>query len=195
MLVSLCLIAAITLSSCTPSEPILPSDTAEKVKEALGYALAPTYLPRGFELERGVGDVSPILTVGAISTAHLLYTKSFPEKVSLALSYPESYGLSDPLMERIGLKIPEDAVSEIRINNELAYLFHGSWSADTLEQVGQAVVPDNPKWEYSHQVSIKFAFAMPNGERTWVRLGTIWPTEEITEKDIVRIAESIVVVE
>jgi hypothetical protein len=35
------------------------------------------------------------------------------------------------MMEQLGLIVPEDAVSDIRINDETAFLFHGSWTDET----------------------------------------------------------------
>ena len=46
----LCIIG-LSFSACSPIEPILNSDIAEKVKDNFGYALAPTWMPEGFEYD------------------------------------------------------------------------------------------------------------------------------------------------
>ena len=197
------LLAGSVLTACTPREPVISPDFAEEIKEALGYALAPTYLPEGFELTKDEDRVAPILIKGETGHVNLMYTKYYPSRgATLVLSYPETYGKSNPAMERLGLIVPEDAISEIRINGEAAFLFHGYWTLETLRRIIRLTTPLNPEWDYENgHISVRFAFSIPSGEMIWVWLGTLWlgdeiaPGDEITEKEIIRIAESVVVVD
>ena len=197
------LLAGSVLTACTPREPVISPDFAEEIKEALGYALAPTYLPEGFELTKDGDRVDPILIWGETGHFNLMYTKYSPSQgATLVLSYPETYGESNPVMERLGVTVPEDAISEIRINGETAFLFHGNWTLETLVRISQLITPLNPEWDYeSNHISIRFAFSIPGGEMIWVWLGTLWPGDEVTtgdevtEQDIIRIVESVVVVD
>ena len=127
----------------------------------------------------------------------LLYTEYSPgQGPTLALTYPGTYGKSSPIMEQLGVIAPEDAISEILMNGETVFLFHGSWTEETLERIAHLTMPINPEWDYeSNHISIKFTFSIPNGERIWIRLGTVFPNDEVTEKDIIRIARSVVVVD
>ena len=197
LLICLWLSIAVGLSACAPREPVLSPDIAQEIKEALGYALAPTYLPKGFEPTKAVEGASPVLTVGETVSVHLMYTEYSPgQGPTLALTYPRTYGISSPMMEQLGLIVPEDAVSDIHINGETAFLFHGSWTEETLDRIARLIMPPNPEWDYeSSRISVTFAFAIPNGERIWVKLGTVFPNDEVTEKAIVRIAKSVVLVD
>jgi len=197
LLIFLCLSVTVGLSACKPCAPVISPDFAQEIKEALGYALAPTYLPKGFESTTAVEGMSPVLTTGETVFVGLSYTEYSPSQGStLILIYPLTNENPDSMMKLHGLTVPEDAVSEIRINGEPAFLFYGNWTEETLEQISQAIMPINPEWEYeSSHISIKFTFSMPNGEKVWVSLRTVFPNDEVAEKDIIRIAESVALVD
>lgn len=193
------LATTLVLSACAPSEPVISADAAQEIRDALGYALAPTYLPDGFEPAKAISGVKHIWTVGDTKTATLLYAQYASNQQSpsnLSLSYPGSYGKSSPLMERLGMVHPEDAVTETSINGETAYLFHGRWTAETLDRLTRLDMSQDAEWEYDNgHVTIRFEFVVPNGERIWVLLGPVFPADEVTEKDIIRVAESVVIVD
>ena len=197
LLICLWLSVAVGLTACVPREPVLSPDIAQEIKEALGYAQAHTYLPKGFKPTKAVEGASPFLITGETVLVSLLYTEYSPgQGPTLALTYPQTYGKSSLWMEQHGMTVPEDAVSETRINGETAFLFHGSWTEETLEQLNRAIIPINPEWDYeSSHISVRFTFYIPNGEKVWVKLGTVFPNDEVTEKDIVRIAKSVVLVD
>ncbi len=196
-LVVLLVTVALVLGGCTPA-PILSDDAARQIKDALGYVLAPTWLPKGFAPAKAIDGASYVMSVGpkmaGVPYSQETSDRQFPS--SLHLSYPESYGKSSPLAERLGLNVPEDAVSETSINGETAYLFHGRWTEETLERLTRLDMSVAPEWGYDNgHVSLRFTFVIPTGERIWVILATVFPTDQVTEHDIVRIAESIVVVD
>ena len=194
--VALCFffVCATFLAACA-GEPILEPGHAEKIKEVLGYALAPTYLPKGFKYDPGIDNCDPVSIIGDTSTVTQMYTKAVLGKQSvwIGMMYPSIAGKSNFTMETLGLEVPEDAISEMDINGITAYLFHGNWSNDTINQIARAEVPDNPKWDYNNIISIRFAIDVPDYGRVWVSLRTVMPTDEVNDKDLVRIARSVVV--
>ena len=195
----LLLATLLALSACTPSEPLIFADAAEGIRGALGYALAPTYLPKGLEpAELSGGGTYGVNVREQTKTAYLLYTLSDQRSATtLILTYPEeSYEKYSYTMERFGMVHPEDAVTEISINGETAHLFHGRWTRDTLDRLSRLDTSQDPEWGYDNgHVTIRFEFLIPDGGRIWVSLATVFPTDQVTEQDIVKIAESVVVVE
>lgn len=90
---------------------------------------------------------------------------------------------------------PKDAISEININNATGYLFHGGWSEDTLERIQGLELPINPEWDYEGNISIQFVVDTVEYGKVWVLLRTVSPTDEISEKELIKIAKSVAVVE
>ena len=201
--VSAILAALLVLAACAPSEPMISEDASRQIGNALGYALAPAYLPAGFEPGRTSGGTMYMLTKtpmeGSTWHATLLYEEYSPDrqsKTTLFLTYPENYAKSSRMMDELGMDHPEDAVSEITINGETAYLFHGRWTRETMDRLARLDTSQDPEWDYDNGGhSIRFQHVIPNGDRIWVSLATVFPTDQITEEDIVKIAESIVTVE
>ncbi len=192
----LLLIFIVPLLACAFSEPVLPSEAAEKIKEKLGYALAPTYLPEGFEYAPGVENPRSDLNSTARETYQVYYkVVSLEEAAILAIIYPFDVPESASIEEKFGLEVPEDAVKEIDINGIPAHLQHGSWSNDTLKRIARLELPINPEWDYDGAISIRFAINVPDKGRIWVCISTVFPTDEVTDRDLIRIARSVVVVE
>ena len=197
VLVCLSLVFVISLVACTSGEPALPAEAIKKIEARLGYTLAPTYLPDGFEfVPLGDSSLNVIETI-PLSSSKYVYQKrvSKDDTAEIFMSYPSYEGKYSSFEERIGLEVPVDAISEININGVTAYLFHGNWSMDTLGRIARVEVPINPEWDYEGNSSIRFAIDVPDNERVWVVVTTIIPTDEVSEKDLVRIARSVVVIE
>jgi len=117
--------------------------------------------------------------------------------------YPLSFspsGGDNFLFERLGLdwQRPDDAVSEVKVNGETAYLVRGSWSAETL---GKLINPDpellaeyTPEWDYDMYLTLYFDFELSPDEVVEVRILALTlsqPVDWITEKELVKIAESL----
>ena len=65
-----------------------------------------------------------------------------------------------------------------------------------MDRLARLDTSQDPEWDYDNgDHSIRFQHVIPNGDRIWVSLATVFPTDQITEQDIVKIAESIVTVE
>ena len=197
ILFCLCLVFMISFAACAPNEPILPSQAIERIRMTHGYVLAPTYLPKGFEFVPLNDSSLQIIETTPLSSRMYIYQKrvSKDDTAEIVMSYPSYVGKYSSLEERLGLEAPEDAISEIDINGITAYMFRGSWSVNTLRQIAQGELPDSPKWDYDGNISIRFAIDVPDNERVWVTVGTVSPTDEVNDKDLIRIAKSVVVIE
>ncbi len=176
--------------------PVQPPNL-DNVTGVLGYSLAPTLMPKDFEFERY--DVSEI---GIDSIASISYGRLHDSSYQVILiMYPLSFTSSpidNPLVESLLLnwQRPDDAVLEVRVNGEKAYIVHGSWSADSLRKW---VNPDpeflatyTPEWDYDMYLSLYCDYTLPSGETVGVMIRAMFhPSEGITEKEMVKIAESI----
>ena len=195
--VCLSLVFMISLAACASGEPALPAEAIEKIKARLGYALAPAYLPEGFEFVPLSDSSLNIIETIPLSSSKYVYQKriSKDDTAEIFMSYPSYAGKYSSLEEKLKLEAPADAISEININGVTAYLFQGSWSIDTIGRIARAEVPINPEWDYEGNSSVRFAIDVPDNERVWVVVTTIIPTDEVSEKDLIRIARSVVVIE
>ena len=189
----------ISLSGCLGKEPIIPDDIAEKIKTNLGYALAPTWLPE--EYEYAGPFLNTITADRAFSGETMLqsYGKNASGGIedSLVMSYP--YPTLDTIpsafLEITGLIPPEDAITKIEINRNTAYLYQGSWSDETRQRVAKLEEPIDPEWDYERSMSIRFTIDVPDEGSIWVSISTIFSVEDITQKDLVKIARSVIAIE
>jgi hypothetical protein len=195
--VCLCPVFIIFFAACSSGEPALPPEAIERIRMTQGYVLAPTYLPKGFEFVPLSDSPLHITETTPFSSGMYVYQKHVSKDATaeIVMSYPSYTGKYSSLEERLGLEAPADGISEIDINGLTAYLFHGNWSTDTLRQIARAELPINPEWDYDGTISIRFAIDVPDNDRVWVDLRTVLPTDEVTDKDLVSIARSVVVVE
>lgn len=189
-------VCIVFLCACT-SEPMLPSEVIENVTLMNGYILAPTYLPKGFEYIPVSDSVIPIIETDNSTIIKLAFRKTDLEKgtAEIFMMFPYYEGKYSPFEERLGLIVPEEAVSEIIINRTTAYLFQGNWSDDTLHRLVQAEVLLNPEWDYNSNISIRFAVDVPDYGQIWVLLTTIIPTDIVGGDDLIKIARSVVVIQ
>ena len=190
-------VLTILISGCSEREPILPDDVAEKIKENLGYALAPTWLPEGYEYAGPFPN--SIMANRAFSSKPMLqgYGKNASAGIgdSLIMSYPTEDTIPSAFQEMIGLIPPEDAITETEIDGNAAYFYQGNWSEETLKRVAKLEEPIDPDWDYERNISIRFTIDVPDEGNIWVSISTIFYVEDITQKDLVKIAESIIVIE
>jgi hypothetical protein len=183
-------------AGCSP-QPILPDDVALELHKSLGYALAPTYLPRGFEYDMGMDEARYVL--GNPPFAHLVYSsyQHGMKNRSLGMSYPVNFSLEEnSVAERLGLEIPEETLTEVRVQGKTAYLVRGTWSAETMHRFFQLIEPIDAEWDYRSRLSVYFSIDLPTGESTPVMLyAELFPSGWITEEELLRIAESVRIVE
>ena len=196
LVLALLVIPLLLVGACgTSLVPVAPPELDEVI-EALGYGLAPTQLPEGFEFVRYdvIGEGKPLASVA--------YNR-FKDYAShsILIMYPQSFSLSGEdnfLFESLGLdwQRPDDAVSEVKVNGETAYLVRGSWSADTLEQLmkpdPELLAEYTPGWDYDMYLSLRFDFELSPDEIVEVMIWAMfYPSEWITGREMVKIAESI----
>ncbi len=194
------LIVPLLLSgACGTSLVPVPLPELDEVIEALGYGLAPTRLPEGFEfhpyevLEYGKPDEVMALDK---PPAQIVYRKL---NHHIFIVYPRrmpSSGGDNFLFERLGLDLqrPEDAVSDVKVNGEAAHLVRGEWSADTLNRIMKLedFDPSDAEWDYDIYLTLYFDFELSPDERIGVMIQALfYPAEWITEKEMVKIAESL----
>lgn len=197
IIVPVLLVILLLGSACgTSLIPVQPPNL-DNVTGVLGYSLAPTLMPKDFEFERY--DVSEI---GIDSIATISYVRLHDTSYQgILIMYPWSFPLSIsdmPFFENLLLnwQRPDDAVLEVRVNGEKAYIVHGSWSADSLRKL---VNPDpeflaayTPEWDYDMYLSLYCDYTLPSGEIVNVMIRAMFhPSEGITEKEMIKIAESL----
>ena len=189
-------IIIVSLAGCSGSQPMLPDDVAEEIEQNLGYALAPTWLPEGFDYSGpSIHDIAFDQTYGDPEIVQG-YSKivSLEETAQLVLSYPAP-DVNPPSLESAFAELvpPDDAVSEIEINGAAASLVTGTWSKETLQRIQKVELPLDPEWDYNGGYSLRFSIDVPGQNRVPVSLFTVFAAAGITGDDLVRIARSVVV--
>ncbi len=202
IIVSVLLVILLLSSACSTSLVEVPLPELDGVTEVLGYSLAPTHMPEDFEFNRYDVTEFGIDSIATISYGRLHpewdYDSSYQE---ILIMYPLSFSSSpidNQLVESLLLKWqrPDDAVLEVRVNGEKAYIVHGSWSAESLLNW---VNPDpeflatyTPEWGYDMYLSLYCDYKLPSGETVGVTIRAIFhPSEGITTTELVKTAESI----
>jgi hypothetical protein len=205
---ALTLLVVITVLSSSCGIPLVevPLPELDSVTEALGYSLAPTHMPEGFEFDQyevfnlEPGTIQPddqvVMPLGE-PYAMVVYREL---NHHVFIQYPQSFSPSvsnDFLLERLGIewRRPDDSVSEVKINGKTAYLVRGSWSAETLAKL-QRLDPDlpeyTPKWDYEMYLSLFFDFELSTNETIGVMIwAMLYPEDWITAKEMVAIADSL----
>ena len=202
LIIGLILVMLLAAVSCAPSPtPVptpppapapAPAPDLDGVQEALGYSLAPDYMPEGFEFH-----LYQVMEVGG-PVADVVYRKS---NHHIFVRYPQRHpwgAVSSLLQERLGLdwQRPEDATSIVKVNGKPATVIRGMWSADTLQQLAK---PDPellrdfiPEWDYDFAMSLYLEYELFDDNSIVVKLETIFdPAEWITTEEMVKIAESL----
>ncbi len=184
------------VGACGPSLVAVPLPELDGVIAALGYGLAPTHLPEGFEFVRYdvFGEGKPLTSV--------VYQR-FKDYANhnILILYPQSFspsGGDNFLFESLGLdwQRPDDAVSEVKVNGETAYLVRGSWSEETIAELGrlnpETLAEFTPGWDYDMYLSLRFDFELSPDEVVGVMIrAMLYPSDWITAKKMVKIAESL----
>jgi hypothetical protein len=194
----ICCFISLFLSACSGSEPMIPADVAEKIQENLGYALAPTWMPEGFDysgpyihnivFDQSYGDTEIVQGYSKII--------SLNETAQLVLSYPATE-VNPPALGSVFEELvpPEEAVSEVEINGGTASLVTGTWSRETLLRIQRIETPLDPEWDYEGGYSIRFTINVPEQGGIAVRIFTVSPTDAISADDLVKIARSVAAVD
>ena len=112
----LCLFFVVSVASCAAAEPVLSAEAIEEIQGRLGYALAPTWMPDGFEYIPVAN--SPIVAERSTGWVYLSFSKivSMEETADLVMVYPADFGESNSIEQELGQEVPEDAVSAMETN-------------------------------------------------------------------------------
>jgi hypothetical protein len=202
---TLLIVVIVLSSSCGTPLVEVPLPELDGVTEALGYSLAPTRMPEGFEFDQydvlNLGSDTIKLDDQIVMPLGEPYAMVVYRELNhhVFTQYPQSFSPSvsdDFLLERLGIewRRPDDAVSEVKVNGKTAYLVRGSWSAESLAKL-QRLDPDlpeyTPKWDYEMYLSLFFDFELSTSETVGVMIwAMLYPEDWITAKEMVAIAES-----
>lgn len=204
LIISMLLVMACTTPSASPLN-------LDGVEEALGYSLAPSYLPEDFEFLRYDVLLDEMYTIKpgdqVATPLERLYAsvdyRRFKNNAyhHIFIMYPQSFspsGEDNFLPERFGpdWQRPEDTISEVKVNGETAYLVRGSWSGETLWALATSdpkiLETISPDWDYDIYLSLYFDFELSQDETISVMIQAVfYPADWITAKELVKIAESI----
>ena len=115
----------------------------DEIKERLGYALLPEYVPNGLRLS--AANVSGL-------RGHLIFDG--PEG-RLYVSYPVSFSEEGFLVEGDpnSARRPDDAVTEVELEGGMGHLVRGKWS-DATVAMGPFMDPALAQWEYHGVLSL-----------------------------------------
>ena len=195
----------ILMTGCQ-AEPIISEEEIASIKADLGYVIAPTWLPDGFEsmddYESLNRNLNGYIQVGYFGTLTYDYYSS---TVIIFLQYPAdtpvTLGGTNPLFEVLNLdwQAPEDAIETVEVDGKEAYFIRGSWSAEVLKAFNR-IEEDKlrnmtPEWDYDFRKTVYFEFELSNGEIVDVLLAAMHDAEQISQEEMIKIVESCVQVE
>jgi len=199
------LLAALLLLStaCAPVMVAVDTPNLDGITEFLGYSLAPTQLPEGYEFDKynlqGVDEL--VASLMEELSAILVYEKHENNATNeFIIHYPADFPSSesdDLVLEKLGLEWqrPDDAVLEVEVNGKTAHFFQGNWS---LESFSHLINPDTeflatytPEWDYDMYPMLFFDFELSSGETVGVTISdSIHTGERVTPEELIKIAES-----
>jgi hypothetical protein len=197
------LVAVLLLSAaCSPTLVEVTPPNLDEVARELGYSLAPSLAPEGFEFENYqiLGDESDMLFEPFVSLHYKIF-KDYSYH-GIMIKYPYNYPPADGydnLLERLGIagwQRPDDAVCKVKVNGESAHLVKGMWSSGSISHISK---PDpeflatyTPVWDYDFCMSLYFNFELHQGETIGVMIMAMMSDSEdwITTGELVGMAES-----
>ena len=198
----LCVIVLLT-GSCSVNMVAADTPNLDSITEVLGYSLAPAQLPEGYELEQyGVDGISEPADPSYPMPSAMLHYGKYKDYAThrFVIQYPPNLPPSisdDFLLETLGIEWqrPDDAVSEVEVNGQPAYLTQGGWSSESLHHL---IKPDpeflatyTPEWDYDWYSSLSFDFELSSGETVGVIIRALFTSDEwITPDEMIKIAES-----
>lgn len=149
------------------------------VVEQLGYAFMPTLLPPGFNL-KGVSS--------SHNTINQIYQNA---EQSIIVAYPVEFSLQEtPAMQLIGIQRPRDAINELRLGEQTAYIMAGGWSDATI-LAGPGISPNEAEWDYEKSLALFFSCRTDDEDVAIAIQALPSPAEWISEGELVGIAQSL----
>ena len=193
-------IAVATAPAATPTPPIaaiptgqenihcaplgdtedIPPDIQEVVEEQ-GYAFLPSELPEGFAF------------AGVSATEDDVRQIYQSDGRNIIIAYPIEFS-PDTRTDPLGWERPQDAVGNLQIGNQTAYLMIGGWS-DASIIAGPALQPDKAEWDYDKSLALFFTCRLDGGSNVGMAIQVSQASSEpinwIDTGDIVSIAQSL----
>ena len=177
-------VAPIDDSAVVCGEAAEAAPSLANVVERLGYALMPTLLPDGFAFA-GVSASG-----NAITQIYQQGGSAGNPPRNLILAYPVEFspdGASGPL----GWERPEDAVSELSLGDQTAYIMSGGWS-DASIIAGPGLSPDKAEWDYNKSLALFFVCRADDGDEISLAIQALpGPVDWISDREIVDIAHAL----
>lgn len=165
---------------CAPADA--PAQGIAKVVEQLGYSVVPTFLPQGFTLAGVSGEGG--------SFFRQIYQQTGATNRNIIIAYPVEFspdGAPDPL----GWQRPDDALEELRLGDETAYVMRGGWSRASVI-AGPGLDPDDAEWDYNMSLALFFSCATSGGDSIALAIQALpGPVDWISVGEIVDIAHSL----
>jgi hypothetical protein len=191
-------IIPLLVAACSHALVSVQTPDLDEVVDVLGYSLAPTIMPTGFEFDRyevfdSGSEIIPTISYKRIQNA---------EHQQIIFTYPvnlTSYTNSVYTLENLVLdwQAPDDVSVKVEVNEKEAYLVYGGWSVNSMRHL---INPDPdflathvPEWNYDAYYNIFFDHELPSGEIVSMMIrAESNPSGWITIEELVAIAESIV---
>ena len=165
---------------CAPADA--PMQGVANVVAALGYALAPTFLPPGFTFAGVLGTGN--------SSISQVYHRTGATTRSIILAYPIEFS-PDGRPDSLGWQRPDDALDELQLGDQTAYVMRGGWS-DASRLAGPGLDPKDAEWDYDQSLALFFSCATDDGDRIALAIQALpGPVDWISVGEIVDIAHSL----
>ena len=158
------------------------SDTAgaefDDVIDQLGFAFKPSMLPDGFEF----ADLSR--NQNSDSFRQIYQNAGY----YLIITYPEEFS-PDAAPNALEWVRPDDAVSDLRLGDQTAYIMTGGWS-DASIIIGPGT--KNPIWDYTRSLALFFTCRTDDGRDVDIAIRALpGPIDWISAREIVDVAQSL----
>ena len=175
-----------------------PPISLDDVRERLGYVLVPDYLPEGYRFSWATMNASGATAVwNADLAADTTVLQTYLDSTSrqfLFVEYPVSFSPGGNWVERLGLRCPDAALSEVKVKDERGYLLQGNWSDAT-----QAMWPPSPEfdpalaeWDYDLSLSLFAEIQICEDRKVGVWIEVSFRQSEWTPGDeLIKVAESL----
>ena len=170
----------ITLEGGAQVSILVEEVSLNEIKERLGYALLPEYVPNGLKLSSAnvSGSRGHLIFDGPAGRLNVSYPVPFSEEGFLVEGDPNS------------ARRPDDAVTEVELGGWMGYLVRGKWS-DATVAMGPFMEPGLAQWEYQGALSLYWSMRIQESNVGVVIQAQGSSLDWIEQEDMVQIAGSL----
>ena len=170
----------ITLEGGAQASILVEEVSLDEIKERLGYALLPEYVPSGLKLRAAnvTGSRGHLIFDGPEGRLNVSYAVPFPEEGFLVEGDPNS------------ARRPDDAVTQVEVGGGMGYLVRGKWS-DATVAMGPFMDPSLAEWEYHGALSLYWSMRIQESNVGVVIQAQGSSLDWIEQEDMVQIAGSL----